>query len=141
MVFFDYQAGHPKQGCLPQREPMARNTPGWRKADYYLAENQEGLRLELVNWQEGQVVRTFKADAPKGEKVDTARNMSTEFTELRLQVDFLINSWMNHFQLEYAASGSWNKDPKKSLYGNGRWFRWGLVLQVDFGRKRFGGEI
>jgi hypothetical protein len=88
------------------------------KLDFYLAEKQEGLRLELIN-EKGQVVRTFKADAPKGEKVDSTRNMSTEFSEAPASGGLPNKVGMNHFSWNLRHQGGWDKDPKRAYTGNG----------------------
>jgi len=102
-----------------QRETNGPEYPrAGAKLDYYLAENQEGLRLELVN-AKGQVVRTYKADAPKDAKVDSTRDMSTEFTEAPASGGLPNKAGMNHFNWNMRHQGGWNKDPKKAYTGNG----------------------
>jgi hypothetical protein len=102
-----------------QRETNGPEYPrAGAKLDYFLAENQEGLRLELVN-AKGQVVRTFKADAPKDAKVDSTRDMSTEFTEPPASGGLPNKAGMNHFSWNMQHQGGWNKDPKKAFTGNG----------------------
>jgi photosystem II stability/assembly factor-like uncharacterized protein len=91
---------------------------GGARLDYFLAEKQEGLRLELLN-EKGQVVRTFKADAPKVEKADTTRNMSTEFSEAPASGGLPNKAGMNQFTWNLRHQGGWDKDPKKAFTGNG----------------------
>ena len=118
MVFFDTKPAI-RNMMSAQRETNGPEYPrAGAKLDYYLAENQEGLRLELLN-AKGQVVRTFKADAPKGEKVDTTRNMSTEFTESPASSGLPNKAGMNHFSWNMQHQGGWNKDPKRSYTGSG----------------------
>ena len=91
---------------------------GGAQLDYYLADKQDNLRLELIN-EKGEVVRAFRADAPKGEKVDTTRNMSTEFSEPPASGGLPNNAGMNHFTWNMRHQGGWDKDPKRAYTGNG----------------------
>jgi hypothetical protein len=120
-----------QQVVLFQTKPAIRNMMGAQsetngpeylrtgaKLDFYLAEKQDELRLELIN-EKGQLVRTFKANTPKKETVDTTRNMSTEFSEAPASGGLPNNAGMNHFSWNLRHQGGWDKDPKRAYTGNG----------------------
>jgi hypothetical protein len=86
--------------------------------DFYLAEKQDDLRLEIVN-EKGQIVHSYIADGPKEPEVDTTRNMSTEFSEALASRGLPNKAGMNHFKWNMRHQGGWDKDPKRAYTGNG----------------------
>ncbi|WP_153231841.1 hypothetical protein [Algoriphagus machipongonensis] len=86
--------------------------------NYYLAEKQENLRLEILN-EKGEVVHSYIADGPKEPETDTTRNMSTEFTEAPASKGLPNKPGINQFDWNMRHQGGWNKDPKRAYVGNG----------------------
>ncbi len=123
----------PKDGLrMRMRASSAKNGPEYSQAgvrmDYFLANDEQEVTLEIYN-EKGELVRNYvsgKADP----KVNTERDMSTEFSKAPASGGLPNNEGMNRFTWNMRHRSGWNANERRSYRGNGPMVRTGTYKAV-----------
>ena len=85
--------------------------------DYYLAETEEDIKLEIIN-EAGRVVKSFTSG--KAEAVESLeRDMATGFTNPPPSSGLDKDAGLNRFHWNMRHHSGWNKNAKRAYRGNG----------------------
>ncbi len=112
----------PKDGLrMRMRASSGSNGPEYPssgvKFNYYIADSEKDVTLEIFN-ESGQMVRSYVSGRPDP-KVNTERDMSTEFSNPPASPGLPNKQGINRFTWNMRHGSGWNANPRRSFRGNG----------------------
>ncbi len=112
----------PKDGLrLRMRASSDYNGPEYPgsgvKLNYFIADEDQDVTLEIFN-EKGQMVKSYMSGRPDP-KVNTERDMSTEFSNPPAAPGLPGKQGINKFTWNMRHAGGWNANPRRAYMGNG----------------------
>lgn len=121
-VFFQPENGLRTRMRASSQPNGPEYSPMGVRFDYYLAGEQD-VQIEIFD-EKGKMVRNYISGRPDP-KVDTERDMSTEFSNVPASGGLPNNEGMNRFIWNMRHRSGWNANPRRSYRGNGPMVRTG----------------
>lgn len=123
----------PKDGLrMRMRASREKNGPEYSQSgvrmDYFLAEDKQDVTLEIYN-EKGELVRSYMSGKPDP-KVDTERDMSTEFSNPPASGGLPNSEGMNRFNWNMRHRSGWNANARRAYRGNGPMVKTGTYKAV-----------